>query len=51
MGLKEGFITLESIRNALLSQSMILCLTSKMSLVVTLGQIEQGACTSLTPFC
>lgn len=29
MGLKEGFITLESIRNALLNQTITLCLTQE----------------------
>lgn len=50
MGLKEGFITLESIRNILLSQAIILLSKPGECLVITLGQIEQGECTSLTAF-
>lgn len=50
MGLKEGFITLESIRNILLSQAIILLSKPGECLVITLGQVEQGECTSLTAF-
>lgn len=51
MGLKGGFVTLESIRNTLLSQTIILLSNPGKCLVIPLEQAEQGECTSLTAYC